>query len=492
MQTKTATAISLFLVLGLFAVWAVSLMRITYLLDHEAQALTQAGESIRVAQELKSGLLVHNRNAFLYSLTRDPIRFEDRQSQLQEMDDLLKAMARLAGTEEEAAVLVDLNDKITTYRQLRDRLDDASGAPVEQYRKISRDVDDALKAADRLIAINRAQMTELADGVSELNTTADRLALILLSLGALILLAFFIFILLFISRPLLKVSEVISRYGLGESTLRAESRSLREIAQISATFNSMADRLEDKRQEQLRFIASVAHEIRNPLNAMGMAANALAPDEQGEERELVGILVRQVRNLDRILEDLLDTTRIEAGELKLQRSQHDLAALIADATELHRAVSPVHSLRVELPPEPLWCECDGRRIAQVINNLLSNALKYSPTGGSVTVNAGRLDSSMTVSVRDEGIGIAPEDLDNIFIPFRRTQATKHAIPGIGLGLSASRRIVEAHGGSMRVESALGKGSTFSFTLPTGGVRESGARSIKRRAMREPENMPTRG
>jgi two-component system, OmpR family, sensor histidine kinase MtrB len=163
--------------------------------------------------------------------------------------------------------------------------------------------------------------------------------------------------------------------------------------------------------------------------------------------------------------DLLDTTRIESGHIDLRLSVHNVNALIEDSVRLHSAASRLHRFNVEIPDQSLLCRCDAGRIFQVINNLLSNAIKYSPNGGTVRIGARREQEEIVVSVSDEGIGIAPGDFDNIFTPFLRTSATRDTIPGIGLGLSASRHIIESHGGRMSVESEPGAGSTFYFTLP---------------------------
>jgi signal transduction histidine kinase len=172
-----------------------------------------------------------------------------------------------------------------------------------------------------------------------------------------------------------------------------------------------------------------------------------------------------MKNLDRLVGDLLDTTRIEAGQLVLHVALHDLRALILDAVDLQRAGATIHELDVELPDGPLGCRCDSARFSQVMNNLLSNAVKYSPNGGTIAVIARRDRDEIEVAVSDEGIGIDATDLENIFTPFKRTLATKSTIPGVGLGLSASRRIIQAHGGELSVRSMPGRGSTFTIRIP---------------------------
>jgi signal transduction histidine kinase len=234
---------------------------------------------------------------------------------------------------------------------------------------------------------------------------------------------------------------------------------------IADSFNSMADYLEERRRDQLRFIASIAHDFRNPLNAMSVAARLLLDKSPEETREVTASILRQVRNLDHLLTDLLDTTRIEAGQFTLDFSVLDIASLVRDVVALHRSWPVPHEIDLDAPDTPLLCLGDESRLSQVLNNLLSNALKYSPGGSMVEVSAAKRGEEVILKVADQGIGIAGDERETIFMPFRRSAATRGTIPGIGLGLSASRRIVEAHGGRIEVESTLGRGSTFTVHLP---------------------------
>ena len=227
----------------------------------------------------------------------------------------------------------------------------------------------------------------------------------------------------------------------------------------------MTDRLEDSRNDQFRFIASIAHDLRNPISSMSMASQLLIREGEETERSVAQIIARQAKHLDRLVGDLLDTARIEAGQMDMEFSLQDVCPLIRDAGELHQRDSNVHKLNIELPKGPLVCNCDCGRLSQVMNNLISNAIKYSPNGGVVKVKVWEESNQIVCSVTDQGMGVSQVDLENIFKPFHRSRATKGTIPGIGLGLSASRRIVELHGGELKVESTFGKGSTFYVVLP---------------------------
>jgi signal transduction histidine kinase len=143
----------------------------------------------------------------------------------------------------------------------------------------------------------------------------------------------------------------------------------------------------------------------------------------------------------------------------------DLRGVVRDAVALHEGMSPAHELVLHLPEAPVPVRCDATRISQVLNKLLSNAIKYSPEGGQVRVDLTATPEAAWIAVKDQGVGIPATEQESIFEPFRRSAATRDTIPGVGLGLAVSRRIIEAHGGLIEVESTQGAGATFRFCLP---------------------------
>jgi two-component system, OmpR family, sensor histidine kinase MtrB len=464
MKVNTAALLFSTVIFSLFLLLGISLIRTTNLLDREAKALAAAGEDTRMAEELKSRLLILNRNAFLHSLGRDRTRLEDSAALRTQISALLAGMEQLI-TNDEESIFMDLRTEISSYLEKMEGLENSGLPPLQRYVEVSKDVDETLVAIDRQIEVNRLQMETLVATIDRQNKMVDWLGLFLLAAGGAVLAILIGTMFLYIAHPLRIAAETIVKFGSGEAAARVSRRGLREIRQIGSSFNSMADRLQEKQKEQLRFIAAIAHDLRNPLNSMSMASELLVRKCDPENSRWADVILRQVKNLDRMVGDLLDTTRIESGHIDLRLSVHNVNALIEDSVRLHSAASRLHRFNVEIPDQSLLCRCDAGRIFQVINNLLSNAIKYSPNGGTVRIGARREQEEIVVSVSDEGIGIAPGDFDNIFTPFLRTSATRDTIPGIGLGLSASRHIIESHGGRMSVESEPGAGSTFYFTLP---------------------------
>lgn len=476
MKLRTAVAAFVVLVLGLFLALSLSLVRVSSLLDRSGRDLAMAGEQARMAEEFKSRILIHNRNAFLDELSPGAGIGAGTREQRGRIIRVLENMTTFADSAEEEDVLDAVAAEIEDYFQNRRLLSDSALSATEQYIRISRDLERSLSIVDRLIHLNGQQMRELVEVINERKQFAEVTAAVLLFLGGIILLGLIAAIVIFAARPLARLAQSFASYGAGDDTVRADTRGLLEIREIASNFNAMADSLEQRRQEQLHFIASIAHDLRNPLHSIALASELLVHKNVGDEQELAKVVLRQVRSLDRLVQDLLDTSRIEAGQLDLQLAEHDLGTVIRDAVELHRSTSSFHGIQLELPPEPILCHYDRNRLAQVLNNLLSNAIKYSPNGGTVRVEAAKNQEQIRFSVSDQGIGILSEDLGNIFKPFHRTAITKNTIPGIGLGLSASRRIVEAHGGVLIVESEPARGSTFHVIFPCGPTQERKSKS----------------
>lgn len=242
-----------------------------------------------------------------------------------------------------------------------------------------------------------------------------------------------------------------------------------ELGRLAGSLNTMVEALRRQRTRQLGFLAAVAHDLRNPLGAMRLStetllqATGLPPEPI--VRKCLALVNRQIERLGRMADDLLDATSIEAGELKLAPRACDLAAVARDVIELYTGTSPQHELRLAVPAEPVMVVCDPTRIAQVLDNLVNNAIKYSPAGGTVDVAIAAGAEEVVVSVADAGLGIEPGMLEAIFEPFRRVSPSKDVLPGVGLGLSICRRIVVAHGGRIEVTSELGRGTTFHVHLP---------------------------
>ena len=230
-------------------------------------------------------------------------------------------------------------------------------------------------------------------------------------------------------------------------------------------------RLEDAIRERDQFLAILSHELRNPLGAIRNATEVLARQgpAQAEVSSPLAIVDRQARHLARLVDDLLDVARVTSGKIVLRKTPCELGEVIERAArQLEQAVEHAHlRMRVLPAPGPVMVEADPVRIEQVVGNLLTNAVKYTPPGGVVEVAVEAEGSEASVRVTDSGVGIAPEMLGSVFKMFvQADRSLDRSQGGMGIGLTLVRLLVELHGGKVEAASAgLGKGSTFTVTLP---------------------------
>jgi signal transduction histidine kinase len=229
-------------------------------------------------------------------------------------------------------------------------------------------------------------------------------------------------------------------------------------------------RVADKRKDE--FLATLAHELRNPLAAIrnGLEVVVRSPGELQQTERMVGMIDRQSRLLAKLIDDLMDVSRIATGKVVLQKTRLDLRSVLEAVLEGGRTVfdASSHDIRLDLPAKPVWVDGDAERLAQVIGNLLNNAGKYTPDEGRITVALAQEGGQAVVRVVDNGLGIAPDLLEQVFEIFAQVDRTlDRARGGLGIGLSLVRRLVELHGGIVTAHSeGIGYGSTFIVRLPT--------------------------
>jgi signal transduction histidine kinase len=215
----------------------------------------------------------------------------------------------------------------------------------------------------------------------------------------------------------------------------------------------------------------MSHELRTPLNAIIGFSEVLVEQLFGElndkQLEYQRDILTSGQHLLSLINDILDLSKVEAGRMELEVSTFSLREALENGLTMLKERAGRHgiSLRLEIEDGLDEIEADERKVKQVVFNLLSNAVKFTPDGGRVEAEARRAGDEVVIGVRDTGIGIAPEDLGQVFDEFRQVGRADAKAEGTGLGLPLAKRFVELHGGRMWVESILGVGSTFSFTLP---------------------------
>jgi signal transduction histidine kinase len=245
----------------------------------------------------------------------------------------------------------------------------------------------------------------------------------------------------------------------------------REVQDLTRAFNDMSARMQASQKSQREFVANVSHELKTPLTSIQGFAQALqdgTADTDESRRHAAAVIQEEAGRMHRLVLDLLDLARLDTGTADLQRAPLDLAALLHSVAEKFDPQSRAAGVDIrvetaELPP----ITGDGDRLAQVFTNLVDNALKYTPAGGSITLRAAADRSTVRVDVADTGAGIPPEALAHIFDRFYQADPSRPggSKRGAGLGLAIAREITAAHGGTISVRSGLGTGSTFTVTLP---------------------------
>lgn len=235
--------------------------------------------------------------------------------------------------------------------------------------------------------------------------------------------------------------------------------------------------IERLNQLKSEFITLVSHEFRTGLVGIQGFSEMIrdSPDLAKEDiQAFAADINKDAQRLNRMINDMLDLDRIEAGRLTLHLEAVDINVVLQDAVERARASSERHVIEVSLDPARPIAQCDADRVAQIVANLLTNAVKYSPQGGEILVSSHEGEGFVEVSVRDHGVGIAPEFAKRLFSRYERYEKTSGKIIGTGLGLAIARQIVEMHGGRIWVETTIGSGSDFRFTLPMTPPKTSGA------------------
>jgi len=288
-----------------------------------------------------------------------------------------------------------------------------------------------------------------------------------------------------LTMPLLRENKIlgalaVNRKSAGEfppqvigllKTFATHSALAIQNARLFREIEVKSRQLEIASQHKSEFLANMSHELRTPLNAILGFSEVLQERMFGEinekQAEYLADILESGRHLLGLINDILDLSKIEAGRMELEPSEFDLPGAIENALILVRERAQRRGIRLERTLDPrLGPICaDERKVKQVLLNLLSNALKFTPEGGRIEVLGALQNGVAEISVRDTGVGIAPEDQDAVFEEFRQVGSAAKKVEGTGLGLAISRKFIELHGGKIWVRSEVGKGSTFTFTLP---------------------------
>jgi two-component system OmpR family sensor kinase/two-component system sensor histidine kinase BaeS len=272
--------------------------------------------------------------------------------------------------------------------------------------------------------------------------------------------------------PLVNVMAAADALAEGDLSVRIPERGPREFLHLTRSFNRMAEELERADHQRRSLTADVAHELRTPLHIIQGNLEGVLDGVYEPSDEHIGATLEETRLLARLVDDLQTLSLVEAGQLRLKSEPVNVSELLHDVSTSFsgQAEAAGVDLRVELQEDDhkLSLTGDGDRLDQVLSNLIANALRHTPWGGDIVLEAGTTPKGVRIAVQDSGEGISEEALPHIFDRFWKSNRARSRAGGAGsgLGLAIARQLVRAHGGEIKVESKLGQGTTFTIELPT--------------------------
>ncbi len=278
-----------------------------------------------------------------------------------------------------------------------------------------------------------------------------------------------------IVRPIDRLTRTAHAFGSGELHARSRLERSDEIGELGHRFDEMADRIERLMVTEKELLANVAHELRTPLSRIGVALDLAGEGDAEAARASLAEIAVDISELELIVDDILTAMRFEiaagkgpSSQLPLRRTRITPVAVVDAAAQRMRSRHPSRPLGLEVATDLPEIDADPVLFRRVLDNLLENAHKYTPEKAApITLSAARAGAHIVFEVRDPGIGITTEDLPNIFTAFFRTERSRsRETGGVGLGLTLAKRIVEAHGGSIEVESQRGSGTTMRVSVPS--------------------------
>jgi signal transduction histidine kinase len=270
-----------------------------------------------------------------------------------------------------------------------------------------------------------------------------------------------------LARPLQNVAQAASEIAQGHLDRRIPVAGVREVREVGIAFNQMVDQVQGEQRSQRDFLINVSHDLKTPLTSIQGFSQAIIEGAAANPVSAAQIIYDEAARLTRMVSELTDLARLQTGQLSMQMSSLDVSALVtAVAQRLSVVAGEKHiALEVHAPSTPPIMG-DGDRLVQVFTNLISNAISYTDSGGSIRISSEVSDGGVQVSVADTGIGIPPEELPRIFERFYQVDKSRSLVRGTGLGLAIAREIVQAHNGRITVTSpGVNRGSTFTVWLP---------------------------
>jgi signal transduction histidine kinase len=408
-------------------------------------------------RQLELAVFAHQREDLLWQSTGQAYHRQRSTAHQDEAERIVGGLDVYVTTPSEDRSLADIRAGLKTLRDPTEPSDSMEAGTQSVYK--------LLEAVDQFEAENERQMEESIRVSDHLRATMDGWAVGLLACTAGLLAAGALIVSRRVVRPTLALTHAANAFGGGDFSARTPVFHNDEMGVLAQTFNNMAADIADREQDRLRFVAMVAHDLKNPVLAVEMAVRLLrgAADEQ-RRGSYLDAMTDEVRRLRTIVRDLSDDIQVASGRFQVRKAEVNLCALIRKLLQTQSVAFASHQILLELS-DACMVLGDAGRIERVVTNLVSNAVKYSPAGTRVTVRVEPRESFALLSVCDQGPGISREDAKVLFQPFGRGRSADTMAEGTGLGLYVVKQIVEAHGGLIEADSEPGQGTVFRVKLP---------------------------
>lgn len=448
--------------LACFLVLVISLILSTNQLQSMTVRILVDSKAIEAAHIMEASILKERREELLWRKTGDDHFLLMRKPIFDALDTLLLQLPKTSTSTVEDDHIDRINKSYTQFR-----LQASADMPAD-LTVLSRSTNELLAAVEAYRELNRAQMTATMSRSDRLNRLVDRCSLgliifvfLTMALGAVQLVKRIII-------PVSSIRSTVVRFGQGELDVKIAICREDELGILSRAFNEMAESIASLQQEKRHVIATLAHDLKNPLVLIGATARRMKKKQFSfeEQMPLLERIIDQIDFVEELIHEMMDAVHIEDGSFSFEIIELQLEDLVRTIMEKQTALITTHRLVYACDCD---CNCpimgDAQRLERVLANLISNAVKYSNQESLVSVSLHRRGNLAQLSVKDEGIGFEHDQIPLLFKPFTRLSHTKHMARGTGLGLYSVKRIIDSHGGSIIVESRSGIGTTVTLELP---------------------------
>ena len=452
--------------LPLMAALVYAVLRVDVLVDQSQQALFQSVRATRRSQALLEALTAMERNARQYQVIGDTGLFDGYSQNYDKFVETAASLSDLHLDNSQRQILEPLRRDV---RSIHSTLNEKPHDAPDTESAVAR-FDDLVQSAQQILTYNRRLIDREVDNVE---ATAGELQRTLVSLaGALVpvTLVLTVFFAILITRPIRQIDRAIRRLGDEEFGKPSVVSGPRDLVQVGERLNWLRTRLLQLEEEKTKFLQHISHELKTPLTAVREGAELLNEQVVGnlneQQREIATILRDNSVQLQKLIEDLLNFSVARSRTSELHRSKLKLDRVIESVLSDHKVAMMARNIRLQKSLREIAMWGDKEKLRIIVDNLVSNAVKYSPDGGEIRVGLDKRGRQALITVVDSGTGIPDEEKERVFEAFYQGRGASNShIRGTGLGLSIAKEYVQAHGGEITVGSGIGTGARLRVCLP---------------------------